>query len=170
MKLIINMSIAALSILLLISCAASTGSRYEKDDIEKDKVKTVVEDFDITPYKTKIEIDEEASTNKKFTDVWYEYKNTNETGNRNRKIVATVDGYRVLIVATDNIEEANEIRDKVAQQTNGKEVYISFEPPFYKVKVGDFTDLSEANDLQFKLKQLGYSEARVVQESVNIFE
>jgi hypothetical protein len=52
----------------------------------------------------------------------------------------------------------------------GKDVYVNFEPPFYKVKVGDFTTRSEANDLKFKLNQLGYSEAKVVQETINLFE
>ena len=47
---------------------------------------------------------------------------------------------------------------------------ITFEPPFYKVKAGDFTAHSEANDFKFKLNQLGYPEARVIQETVNIFE
>ena len=103
-------------------------------------------------------------------DAWFGYETEGTTSNSNRKIVATVDGYRVLVVATDNIEEANSIKQKVYKQTNHKEVYISFEPPFYKVKVGDFTEISAAKDLKFKLNQLGYPEARVVQESVNIFE
>ena len=39
-----------------------------------------------------------------------------------------------------------------------------------KVKVGDFTDITESNNLKFKLNQLGYTEARVIKETVNIFE
>jgi hypothetical protein len=38
------------------------------------------------------------------------------------------------------------------------------------VKAGDFTTKPEANDFKFKLNQLGYSEAKVVQETVNLFE
>jgi len=161
----------ALLIFLFYGCGSSTGTRYEKEETTSKEEKTnVVEDFDITPYKTKIEIEEKPSDNSIIADAWFGYEPKEQTTNNNRKIIATVDGYRVLVVATDNMEEANSIKQKVYEQTNHKEVYISFEPPFYKVKVGDFTEISAANDLKFKLNQLGYSEARVVQESVNIFE
>jgi hypothetical protein len=38
------------------------------------------------------------------------------------------------------------------------------------VKAGDFTSKSEANDFKFKLNQIGYTEAKVVQDTVNLFE
>jgi hypothetical protein len=134
----------------------------------------VREDFDITSYKTKIEI-ETISNNEEFSDVWYEYENDIEVSEdsnfvENLEIIRTVDGYRVLVVATDNLEDANSVRADILTKIKRKEVYISFEPPFYKVKVGDFTDIAESNNLKFRLNQLGYTEARVVQETVNIFE
>ena len=132
------------------------------------------EDFDITRYKTKIEI-ETISNNEELSDVWYEYENDYENPDdsnfvQNRNIIVTVDGYRVLVVATDNLEDANSVRADILDKIKRKEVYISFEPPFYKVKVGDFTDLTDSDNLKFRLNQLGYTKARVVQETVNIFE
>ena len=156
-------------------CSASTSTRYEKKNGNGDDKKvTVKEDFDITRYKTKIEI-ETISNNEELSDVWYEYKNDFEVSEDstfvgNLEIIRTVDGYRVLVVATDNLDDANSIRADILAKIKRKEVYISFEPPFYKVKVGDFTDLTESNNLKFRLNQLGYTEARVVQETVNIFE
>jgi len=156
-------------------CSASTSSRYEKTNGNGDDKKvTVKEDFDITRYKTKIEI-ETTSNNEELSDVWYEYENDYENPDdsnfvQNRNIVVTVDGYRVLVVATDNLEDANSVRADILAKIKRKEVYISFEPPFYKVKVGDFTDLTESDNLKFRLNQLGYTKARVVQETVNIFE
>jgi hypothetical protein len=64
---------------------------------------------------------------------------------------------------------ANQISSEVYTKLN-RDTYITFEPPFYKVKVGDFRSRDEANDLRFKLNQLGYNEARVVQETINLFE
>jgi len=162
--------------LIFAACSASsTGSRYEKENNAKNKSNEensakVVEDFDITPYKTKIEIKDADKNSKEINNAWYDYKNEYNGNTNHGRILETVDGYRVLVLATDNMEEANNVRDKLYGQTNHKEVYISFEPPFYKVKVGDFTDLSAANNLKFKLKQLGYTEARVINESVNVFE
>ncbi len=163
------------AIIFLAGCSASTGSRYEKTEKtngNEDNEKVIAdEDFDITKYKTKIEI-ETISNNEGLSDVWYEYENNSEETNfvQNRKIIGTVDGYRVLIVATDNMDEANSVRGEILTKIKRKEVYISFEPPFYKVKIGDFTDITESNNLKFKLNQLGFTEARVVQETVNIFE
>jgi SPOR domain len=170
---------------ILFGCGASTGSRYDESEssgktetknIENAKTdeqkpvdtKNVVEDFDINPYKTHININiKNQAPGYVPPDVWYGYENTEV--NKSNNIIGTTDGYRVLVVSTDNLEKANEIRSEIYFKTQNKEVYISFEPPFYKVKVGDFTDRSEAINLKFKLNQLGYSEARVVQETVNIF-
>lgn len=164
-------------IILLASCSASTGSRYEKDKepVEtkrSDSLVVVKEDFDITPYKTKINVSQYSTEPDKLHDVWYQYE-TNNTDSmivKNGKIIGTVDGYRILIIASDNMEEAGSVREDIKEKISRREVYISFEPPFYKVKVGDFTDLAEANNLKFKLNQLGYTEARVVKETVNLFE
>ena len=171
-------SIIIISILLVfVACSASTGTRYEKEKTPKEKNENnppskVDEDFDITPYKTKIDIKEDSGNSNEITDAWYGYKKNNEDSlsTNNKKIIGTTDGFRVLVITTDDMNEANATRDKMYELTNGKEVYISFEPPFYKVKAGDFTDVTDANNLKFKLNQLGYTEARVVQESVNLYE
>jgi hypothetical protein len=169
-------SIAALTFLIfiIVGCSASTGSRYEtksndKESKDEDEQEMMAEDFDITPYKTEIEIEEVPSGSQVLPDdVWYGYADTVSTFNK--MIAGTTDGYRVQVISTDNMDEANQVRAKIYFNTKNKEVYITFEPPFYKVKAGDFISQSEANDFKFKLNQLGYPEARVIQETVNIFE
>jgi len=162
-------------IFFLVGCSASTSTRYEKTEKTNgnaDENKTTInEDFDITPYKTKIEI-ETMYNNEELSDAWYGYEGDSMESNfeQKHKIVETVDGYRVLVVATDDMGAANSVRADILAKIKRKEVYISFEPPFYKVKIGDFTDITESNNLKFKLNQLGYTEARVIQETVNIFE
>lgn len=157
---------------LFTNCSASTETRYN-DDKPKDKNSSkLVEDFDITPYKTDIEIINLVESSNGLIDAWYDYDYATDDfiHPERRKITGTRDGYRLLILATDNLEEANSIREKLYSQSKRHNVYISFEPPFYKVKLGDFINLDETNDLKFKLNQLGYREARVVQETINLFE
>jgi hypothetical protein len=160
--------------LLIIGCGASTGSRYETKDETKSSTDTetkkeIVEDFDITQYETEIDIEAPPiSTGKVPSDVWYEYSTSSTDSLRN--IIGTTDGYRVQVLSTDDIDEANLVRAEIYEKTARKEVYIIFEPPFYKVKVGDFTSKSEAENLRFELNQLGYTESKVVQETVNLFE
>lgn len=171
MKIIIGITVITI---LFIGCSASTGSRYEtKKETGKEtssEVKEeIVEDFDITPYQTEIDIEAPPiATDKLPPDVWYGYGDS--SSENQRTIVGTTDGYRVQVLSTDNIDEANQVRAEIYEKTTRKEVYIIFEPPFYKVKVGDFTTKAEADDLRFKLNQLGYTESKVVQETVNLFE
>jgi hypothetical protein len=160
--------------LLIIGCSASTGSRYEtKNKTESltnaEEKKEIVEDFDITQYETEIDVEAPPiSTGKVPPDVWYEYSTSSTDSLRN--IIGTTDGYRVQVLSTDDIDEANLVRAEIYEKTSRKEVYVIFEPPFYKVKVGDFTSKTEAEDLRFNLNQLEYTESKVVQETVNLFE
>jgi hypothetical protein len=173
LKLKLLLAISAIT-LFIIGCSASTGSRYEtKKETEKETstevTKEVTEDFDITPYQTEIEIEAPpVATDKLPSDVWYGYNDS--LAQLQKQIVGTTDGYRVQVLSTDDLDEANRIRAEVYEKTTRKEVYVIFEPPFYKVKVGDFTSKSEADNLRFKLNQLGYTESKVVQETVNLFE
>ena len=173
-KILQNIATLTFLTFVVVGCSASTGSRYEtksndKEIKDEDEQEMIDEDFDITPYKTEIDIEEVPSDNQDLPDdIWYGYSDTVSTSSK--MIAGTTDGYRVQVVSTDNMDEANQVRAEIHFNTKNKEVYITFEPPFYKVKAGDFTSHSEANDFKFKLNQLGYPEARVIQETVNIFE
>jgi len=171
----LTVGVSFILIVLMTDCSSSTGTRYEgeKNVVEETTNETqgteLDEDFDMTPYKTEIDVEEEYYTTQPgLKDVWYGYDES-ASPNLQKNIIGTADGFRVQIISTDNIDVANQTRSEVYFKIS-KESYVSFEPPFYKVKVGDFTSRKEANDLKFKLNQLGYSEARVVQETVNIFE
>ncbi len=170
-----------ISIIIFVGCSASTGSRYDKN--EKDNSKntsdvnieiknpaTLKEDFDITPYKTKINIPEKkVSTQSGNQNVWFDYGSPGiET--KTKSLVGTSDGYRVLVLTTDNIEEANQVKADVYFSQTFYEVYIDFEPPFYKVKAGDFDSQKSADDLRFKLNQLGHKEAKVIKDKINIYK
>jgi hypothetical protein len=171
LKIIIGITVITI---LFIGCSASTGSRYETKKETGEETSTevkneVAEDYDITPYQTEINIEAPPiATDKLPSDVWYAYDDS--LVEMQRQIVSTTDGYRVQVLSTDDIDEANRVRAEVYETNSRKEVYIIFEPPFYKVKVGDFTSKAEADDLRFKLNQLGYTESKVVQETVNLFE
>jgi len=164
---------------LLISCSASTADRYGNDKNaaekteEKKEAPTQKEDnenFDLTPYRATFNVEAKEKTMKtERPDVWYNYKTKVESDTSAPQIVGQVNGYRVQVYSSDNLEEADSIRTELYMKTNQKAVYITFEPPFYKVKVGDFLKISEANDLKFKLNQIGYTEARVVNDKINVY-
>jgi hypothetical protein len=170
--------------LFIISCGASTGSRYEKNEdrektiepskTDETKKAEIIEDFDISPYQTKIELEEEPTIketiNTNNLSIWYDYEESDTTITNNRIIIGKEYGYRVQVLATDNLEEADSLRSEIYFNAAQKDVYVVFDPPFYKVLVGDFKQFSDATNLSFRLSQLGYTESRVVSDSVNVFQ
>jgi len=162
--------------LLIVSCGTSTASRYERSEDEKKSdvnVKSdIKEDFDMTPYRTQLSIEKPAEIT--FTtpsDVWTEYTETVKTVDpENRRITGTSHGFRIELLTTDDLDEANQLRSEIYFRTSHRDVYVIFEPPFYRVKIGDYTEKNIAEDVSFKMKQLGYQNARVVSDEINIFE
>jgi hypothetical protein len=161
--------------IIFISCSASTSRRYDK---EENKVGTKEstnqtgknENFDLTPYHSTFDVEgKKKETKPEMPDVWYNYRTKAASDTSAPQIVGQINGYRVQVSSTDNLEEADSIRTELYLETNQKAVYITFEPPFYKVKVGDFLKISEAKDLRFKLNQIGYTEARVINDKINIY-
>jgi len=127
-----SLLIAFISFLFIYGCSASTGSRYEKDKTVnttetkngETKPSTLKEDFDITPYKTEIVIPERKLNGiNENGNVWFDYGSP-EIETKAKTLVGTGDGFRVLVLTTDNIEEANQIKADVYFSQNTNEVYI----------------------------------------------
>lgn len=170
-----------LLLILFAGCGAvSTSSRYETSNEKKEtKVENTNTDgleskevFDLKPYRPELNIEEKVFITESYSEVsdaWYEYEETSES-KTNRKIVGTEDGYRVQIISTDDLNEANKINSEISDLIANHRSYVNFEPPFYKVKLGDFKESSDANDMRFRLSQMGFTESKVVRETINIFE
>ncbi len=81
-----------------------------------------------------------------------------------------VDGFRVQIFAGRDIQAATmtetDAREIFAKK--GMHVYLIFEAPFYKVRVGDFIDRNEAENARDLAKSLGYKSAFVVRSKVRV--
>jgi len=77
-----------------------------------------------------------------------------------------VPGYRVQIFASST----NEGAEKVAGEARFKfteRVYVEYVAPYYKVRVGDYKNRSDAEILREKARNLGYPDAWIVQTEVN---
>jgi hypothetical protein len=176
-KSLITFSLAALLSLVYISCGTSTGSRYERVKEKVEKPDTTVSApeikkvFDMTPYRAEIIVPEpEKRDSFPKPEIWYTYTASDNDTVSSLTIIAKKDGYRVQVFSTDNLDEANTMRSELLFKTNQKNVYLVFEPPFYKIKLGDFLNITEANQMNFKLNQMGYTESRVVKDSFNVYQ
>ena len=65
------------------------------------------------------------------------------------------EGYRVQILATRYFEYADSLAISISSKINDS-VYVEFETPNYKVRVGDFINRDSAELLQKELLKMGY--------------
>jgi hypothetical protein len=78
-----------------------------------------------------------------------------------------VTGYRIQLFQTEDAEEAKNIQKDAILRFN-HDVYRVFDPPFYKVRVGDFLNWYDAEKLQKLAIQKGYHEAWVIRTKINL--
>jgi hypothetical protein len=72
-----------------------------------------------------------------------------------------VRGYRVQVMISQDENELIKLKNKLLQSLN-EDIYIIFELPNYKLRIGDFISRKEAESFQEKIVKLGYRTAWVV--------
>ena len=75
-------------------------------------------------------------------------------------------GFRIQIFATGSIDEANAMRMTAVQRIPEDSVYVVFDPPVYKVRVGDFKTKTEANQRLGVIAGLGFTDAWIVSDKI----
>jgi hypothetical protein len=78
----------------------------------------------------------------------------------------TVQGFRVQVLLTQEIDDAVKMKENVEQVLPGEWTYIVYDSPYYKVRVGNCEDRGSANPLVKKLNSLGFKEAWIVPDNV----
>jgi hypothetical protein len=77
-------------------------------------------------------------------------------------------GFRIQIFATGSFDEANAMRQTAVQRLTEDSVYVVFDPPVYKVRVGDFRTRVEANQRLGVISAMGFADAWVVGDKITI--
>ena len=76
------------------------------------------------------------------------------------------EGQRVQVLATRYFERAESLA-VIMKNTVSDSVYVDFEAPNYKVRIGDFIDRDSAESLQQDLVQMGYNSAWILRTRIN---
>jgi len=74
-------------------------------------------------------------------------------------------GYRVQIISTPFEEVAREVRNEALLKFE-EPVYMVFDAPYYKVRIGDCVSRFDAEELQQKAIEKGFAQAWVVRTMV----
>ena len=76
-------------------------------------------------------------------------------------------GYRVQIYASNINQSARDVESKASLQFS-EEVHLTYDPPMYKVRVGDCLSKDEADKLRQKAVSIGYKDAWVVRDKISV--
>ena len=81
-----------------------------------------------------------------------------------------ISGFRVQILATNNIETASLVEQEANDRFSGggNKTYLIFEAPLYKIRVGDCVNREDAEALRDQAVQNGYSGAFIVKSKINV--
>jgi hypothetical protein len=93
-------------------------------------------------------------------------QNKTDSDNRSRE----VNGFRVQILATNNIETASLVEQEANDRFSGggNKTYLVFEAPLYKIRIGDCENRADAEALRDQAVQNGYSGAFIVKSKINV--
>lgn len=142
--------------------------RQTATEIKKDTAAHIPFYFDFSPYRSFPQIKQVNNVSvKRNPDYWYSF---DDDPVRKNKMPVKVQGFRILVHTTDDYPEADSVRTALYLRTNKKSVYLDFESPFYKVKVGDYQFQRQAEELNFQLNQLGFRNTLVINDSVFVYK
>ena len=77
-----------------------------------------------------------------------------------------IEGFRVQILATNQLSKAEMLQKDLSSILNQK-VYIVFEAPNYKVRVGNFIDRSKAEKFRQNIVKKGYSSSWIIRTRID---
>jgi hypothetical protein len=88
-----------------------------------------------------------------------------EVADTTREGPRQVSGYRVQIFAGANEQSARTVEEKARFEFTTP-VYLTYDPPNYKIRLGDFTDRNEADKVRREARRKGYRGAWVVPDQI----
>ncbi len=76
-------------------------------------------------------------------------------------------GFRVQLYSTTDYFIAMAVRDEAGSKLN-EDIYVDYEPPYYKVRAGNYTVREQAEETRNLAKSLGYQDAWIIRTNVLI--
>lgn len=83
-------------------------------------------------------------------------------------IIDTIQGFRIQLIATENYQTALQLKETLFNLDSLQNVYVIFDAPNHKVRIGNFKSRVDATNYLEYLKSFGYSDSWIVQDRVFI--
>ena len=79
-----------------------------------------------------------------------------------------VQGYRILVLNTNDRNKATDAKTKMYQEFPDLKTYLQWQPPFFKLKVGDFKTRTEADEWLEEIKRVFPTGVYVVRDIIEV--
>jgi hypothetical protein len=77
-----------------------------------------------------------------------------------------IQGFRIQVFSSSGVDEANLVKNLVQEKFFKDSVYVEYDAPVYKVRVGDFVKRYEANQRLPEFVEKGYRDAWIVPDQI----
>ena len=158
---------AAFATLLLLACSSSQKtSDYTPPPQRQTEQprKASLKDFEVTFRPS--DYDEDVAAVERRTGQAHTTPDSGLTRDSLRVEEETMQGFRVQIFASQRIDEATLAKQTASQFIVADSLYIVYDPPVYKVRVGDYATRLDANRSLSAIIQKGYPDAWVVTDKI----
>jgi hypothetical protein len=157
--------VVLLIILVVFGCSSTQKTiKQEQQNPKKPKIK-MVEDLDpVALADDNFVIKPKFKEPKPDKNISYFQKDSTVSVESDSEMVKIINvrGFRIQIGQVINEEDASEIRREAMLTFENANVYLIFDAPNYKIRVGDFEKRRDAEELQDKAISLGYKDAWIV--------
>lgn len=79
-----------------------------------------------------------------------------------------VSGYRILVLNTNDRNKAIDAKARIVREFPEMKSYLTYQPPFFKVKLGDFKDRSEAEEVLPDVQRFFPSGVFIVRDIIEV--
>ena len=150
------------------ACSQSTGTIVSSVRIDKlSDTNKLNESFDVKALNDHLWIVEPVIRILPVSDTVETSGSLSEDNRENESGTITVPGFRVQLFSTTDYYSAIRTRNEALTKFT-EEIFLDFEQPYYKIRVGNFTDKQKADELRIIARSIGYPEAWVIQTKVTI--
>jgi hypothetical protein len=146
--------------LLFAGCAPREVVREAEEDSFVEDLHRYEKEFDPTAYNTTLAVqrDEETPGRQPANVAFPEIDEP--------EVPEYAQGFRIQLYSTSDIEAAQEVYTAADSLFTGHWIYVVYEVPFYKVRLGDFSSRPQANRMMAEIVGRGFRDAWVVPDRI----
>ncbi len=152
---------------LIVGCSSSKSSlpdkRVKNGQIKEKKIPISEYEITLNPveYDQEIEIAQKARSEEKKVQSPLEIPKDSMVVQEE-----VVQGFRIQIFSSSNVDEISLMKNLALEKFVGDSIYVVYDAPVYKVRIGDFVNRYEANQRLPEFVEKGYRDAWIVPDMI----